>query len=257
MSSVCSIFSLLEESPMTVFNGTAGNDTLPPVGADNSGADEFFAGAGDDTITGGTGNDTVAGEAGNDRNIWNNGDNTDTFDGGDGIDVQEVNGSTTAGDTFTLSASGSTALFSRTNLVPFSVGMTNVEGIEVNGLDGDDSFTIGNLAGTSLAAGTIRFDGGNGNDTLNASASATAVTALGGAGIDNLTGSSAADTIDGGADADQMTGGLGPGRRRQRRPDRVQRRRHDRRRRRCRSDGGRARQRHLYGGQCRRCSRRN
>lgn len=42
MSSVCSIFSPLEESSMTVFNGTADNDTLPPAGADNSGADQFF-----------------------------------------------------------------------------------------------------------------------------------------------------------------------------------------------------------------------
>jgi Ca2+-binding RTX toxin-like protein len=202
---------------MATFNGTAGNDTLPPPGADNSGDDQFFglagndtlaAGNGNDTITGGTGNDTVTGGAGNDRNIWNNGDNTDTFDGGDGLDVQEVNGAA-AGDVFTLSNNGGVALFSRTNLVPFDVGMTNVERLEVRSLDGDDSFTIGNLTGTSLATGTLFFDGGLGNDTLDASASTTAITGLGGAGEDTLRGGSGNDTITGGTGNDTVTGGAG------------------------------------------------
>jgi RTX calcium-binding nonapeptide repeat (4 copies)/FG-GAP-like repeat len=44
---------------MTIFNGTNGNDILPPVGEDNSGNDYFYPGTGRDSVSGGAGNDTL------------------------------------------------------------------------------------------------------------------------------------------------------------------------------------------------------
>jgi Ca2+-binding RTX toxin-like protein len=47
------------EKFMTIFNGTNGNDILPPVGEDNSGDDYFYPGTGLDSVSGGAGNDTL------------------------------------------------------------------------------------------------------------------------------------------------------------------------------------------------------
>jgi Ca2+-binding RTX toxin-like protein len=141
--------------------------------------------------------------------IWRNGDGTDTVDGGIGIDKEQLFMSTdvTTGDIATLTASVATAVFERTNLIGFKVNTTNVETFEVNGLAGDDSLTVGNLAGTVVTG--VTFNGGDGNDTLDASATAVVITADGGAGNDTLTGGSANDTLNGGAGNDTLQGGAG------------------------------------------------
>ncbi len=53
------------------------------------------------------------------------------------------------------------------------------------------------------------FDGGDGNDILDASHTYTDITALGGAGNDSLTGGSGNDLITGGDGNDTLVGGFG------------------------------------------------
>ncbi len=49
---------------MAIFNGTAGDDVLPPIGSDNSGNDQVFGLAGNDILAGGKGADLIDGGAG-------------------------------------------------------------------------------------------------------------------------------------------------------------------------------------------------
>ncbi|MFK7770351.1 MAG: calcium-binding protein, partial [Mariniblastus sp.] len=72
-------------------------------------------------------------------------------------------------------------------------------------LDLDDLFTVTGLAGIA----DLSVLGGDGNDTLDASAVSTGVQFFGGDGNDVLIGSGGVDTINGGADNDTITGGLG------------------------------------------------
>ena len=131
----------------------------------------------DDTIDGGGGNDTIAGDPGNDNInggdgddliIWRNGDGSDAVNGGAGTDTQQLIMSDTAGDVATLSNFVGSGFFQRTNLVPFFVSTSTVERVDFQGQGGDDSLTVFNLAGTTIT--DVLFSGGDGNDTLNASA---------------------------------------------------------------------------------------
>ena len=85
--------------------------------------------------------------------------------------------------------------------------MANVERVDFQGQGGDDTFTVGSLAGTTITA--VLFSGGDGNDTLDASAAAVGITASGGAGNDTLTGGTANDRLNGGPGADKLNGGGG------------------------------------------------
>ena len=188
--------------PITASGGD-GNDTL----TGGTGADTLNGDAGNDTLEGHRGNDTLNGGDGDDLIIWRNGDGTDTVDGGAGTDTQQLIMSDAAGDVGTLTAAGANAVFARTNLVPFQVTMANVERVDFQGQGGDDTFTVGSLAGTTITA--ILFSGGDGNDTLDASAAAIGITASGGAGNDTLTGGTANDRLNGGPGADKLNGGGG------------------------------------------------
>ena len=66
-----------------------------------------------------------------------------------------------------LSAFKSTAeIYSSPFSLPATFNLTNVETLEVNGLGGNDFLTIASTAGTALTS--IVFNGGDGDDTLNA-----------------------------------------------------------------------------------------
>jgi len=173
----------------------------------NDAANQFEGGGGNDTFIGGRGNDTIFGGDGNDLNIWNNGDGSDFFDGGAGSDTQQVNGAPNAGDTFTVGTSGNQVVFNRTNLGPFQLNLLNVETLEVNGQGDNDTLTVGSTAGTALTS--IVFNGGEGNDTLNAANATVSITALGGPGADILNGGNANDVLSGGIGDDIITGGRG------------------------------------------------
>ena len=145
-------------------NVTGGQNGDSLVG--NLSANTLLGGPGGDTLVGGPGNDTLSGDAGADVLAWSNGDNNDVLDGGADADTVQVNGSVTAGDVFTVAANATRIAFSRTNLVPFGLDIGTVETLTVNGIGGDDSFTVNSLASvTDLSL--LQLFGFDGNDTFN------------------------------------------------------------------------------------------
>jgi Ca2+-binding RTX toxin-like protein len=208
--------------------GGAGDDTLDGgSGRDrvfgDAGNDNIQGGAGNDFVSGGDGNDFVAGGTGNDRMLggagddtldWDDQDGSDVISGNEGRDTVEVDGSTTLGDNFVLgkNASGN-ALFERVGLDGQPVGQINlvvdtVEVFDVSGEGGNDTFVVNDLAGTGVDL--IEFDGGAGNDTLDARATAVRVVANGGEGDDVLTGGTGTIVVSPTSTlGDQMTGGVG------------------------------------------------
>ncbi|MGB3406689.1 MAG: calcium-binding protein [Jannaschia sp.] len=183
--------------------GGAGDDLLQGGSAD----DTFFAGSGNDIVVGQRGNDTAYLEDGDDRFIWNNGDGSDFINGGKGFDVTQVNGADGAGDEFDLRQVDGQAIFNRLNLGLFILTNEEIEQFEINGQGGDDSLTVGDLTGSGVQS--VVFSGGDGNDFLNASGTATPITADGGAGDDILIGGSGDDILIGGDGADLLIGGGG------------------------------------------------
>ncbi|MBD1995519.1 calcium-binding protein [Leptolyngbya sp. FACHB-541] len=183
--------------------GDAGNDLLIGSGVH----DYLYGGKGHDVVVGDRGNDRMYGQQGNDRLVWNNGDGSDLMDGGVGYDVIEVNGARQQGDEFTLKAEGGKAIFDRINLVPFTLTVDNAEAFKVSGLGGDDSFVVDDLTGTDVRS--VRFYGGEGNDTFDGKNTKTPLTLYGDAGDDTLTGGKYHDTIKGGDGKDWLTGGGG------------------------------------------------
>ena len=222
--------------------GGAGNDRLWT----GSGNDTLSGGAGLDDLSGGDGDDVFVYASGGMRNY---GDENDTFDGGSGTDRLEVRAELTgvywevglasygvATYSLTAGAGGAvrftrsqdvqpdngasfhyehTATASDTETFRF-IGATGVVGetIFVGGGDtiympvGDDRLTIGDLAGTGMT-GLIEFDGGSGDDWLDALAVANQVNALGGTGNDHLGAGSSNDTLSGGGGNDVLIGGAG------------------------------------------------
>ena len=151
--------------------------------------------------------DTAYLEEGDDRFVWNNGDGSDFINGGAGFDVTQVNGADGAGDEFDLRVVDGQAIFNRLNLGLFTLTNEEIEQFEINGQGGDDSFTVGDLTGSGVQS--VIFSGGDGNDFLNGSGTATPITADGGAGDDILIGGSGDDILIGGDGADLLIGGGG------------------------------------------------
>ncbi|MEM6717546.1 MAG: calcium-binding protein, partial [Cyanobacteria bacterium P01_C01_bin.147] len=158
-------------------------------------------------VVGQRGNDSARLGSGHDRFIWNNGDGSDFINGGKGFDVTEVNGADGAGDEFDLAAVDGQAIFNRLNLGLFTLTNEKIEQFEINGQGGDDSLTIGDLTGSTVE--TVVFSGGDGDDTLDARESSTAIEAFGGDGDDLLLGGSAVDTFYAGAGDDIVVGQRG------------------------------------------------
>src|SRR5512132_1393563 len=167
-------------------NGGNGDDLLTG-GSDN---DHLLGDGGNDRIVGFKGNDDLEGGDGNDVLVWNNGDNTDVMDGDAGADEVEINGAPTAGDIFTAAPNAGRVLFTRANLVPFTVDFS-AERLTVNGGGGGDQFTVSpGLPGLLATA-----DGGSGNDLLSGADEVDSF--VGGAGNDSLTGGGGSDLLDG------------------------------------------------------------
>ena len=174
---------------MATFTGTAGNDVLPPVGGNNSGADTMEGLRGNDTLRGGTGSDTLEGEAGDD--LLDGGSGADTFRGGAGTDLVSYYG----------------------GAVAVQVNLTNNvnHGGDAEGDNFQDAIEIvhGSLFADTLlglaSAQTLR--GLAGNDVLRGQAGDDGLE--GGDGDDQLDGGDGADTLAGGAGADRLFGGAG------------------------------------------------
>ena len=220
--------------------GAAGNDTLNGQLGDDvvlggDGNDLVLGGSGEDTLDGQAGNDTLDGQGGSDTVFGGEGDDTfwfnpnnsgiETVDGEEGLNSVQANG-TNSGESITVAAVGNVLGITTGTSTLFITG--NVQNVIVDGLGGDDTITVGDVAGighvkidvrggvgddllTAVGAniGTARLSlsGDNGNDTLIGSAGDD--TLNGGAGNDAANGGAGNDTVNGDAGNDQLAGGLG------------------------------------------------
>jgi len=205
--------------PMTIVQGTAGNDTLPGSAA----SEIFFGGAGNDTINGGAGGDILVGGAGIDK-----------LTGGTGADTFRVvaqsdsyrNATTSFDDTLTdfdvtqdkidLAGLGFTGLGNGrggTLQVSYSASSNRTY---IKDYDADASgnrfelILSGNFTSTLTASHFIFnrvITGTSASDSLLGSDSAD--TLLGLAGNDSLSGGAGDDKLDGGAGRDSLYGGAG------------------------------------------------
>jgi Ca2+-binding RTX toxin-like protein len=184
-------------APLTLLalNGGTGDDSLsggdgPDLISGGDGNDKLDGDAGDDRLVGDRGTDTLSGGDGDDALVWNNGDGSDVMNGDAGADAVEINGAPTAGDIFTAAPNAGRVLFTRTNLVPFTVDFA-AEALAVNGGGGDDQLTVS----PGLPGLLVTADGGSGNDLLSGADEADSF--VGGAGNDTLTGGGGSDLLDG------------------------------------------------------------
>ncbi|MBD2463508.1 hypothetical protein H6G89_21115 [Oscillatoria sp. FACHB-1407] len=221
-------------------NASSGNDRIDAgAGNDNinggSGNDIIRARDGNDVITGGTGIDTISGDAGNDiinagigddRMLggsgddlmgWRDGEGSDLMTGGDGTDTVAVEGALTRGDNFTLGkdAQGQVLLDRPTidgqAVGQFTLTVSTSEIFNVNGVGGNDTFVVNDLSNTGVTS--IVFNGGEGNDSLDARNTAIRIVADGGNGDDLLAGGTGTIQIPVGTGTatvgDSLTGGGG------------------------------------------------
>lgn len=220
------ILSVLDLSNTAItqvtFDGGAGNDTLDAgntsvallaaggTGDDSliggSAADVLGGGDGNDTIDGSGGDDTMLGGTGDDRLIWNPGGGSDGMVGGEGTDTTVANGGG-ADEQFSLRQRDGQVIFDRLEPSPFTLTITEAEVMEVNGNDGNDVLGVLDLSNTAMTQ--VNFNGGAGNDTLDATNANVPVFAVGGEGEDSLLGGTGADTLAGGAEVDLLSGGAG------------------------------------------------
>lgn len=208
-------------APSATLRGGDGNDTLDPniggfvggvIGAAIVGNVVQEGGAGNDFLDSGFGNDIMRGGSGNDILQWLPGTLLDNYDGGTGTDIGRVVGNdNNQGDAFLVRANGDGRVrFDRTNLVPFTIFMDNVETVDLRTQSGDDTITVGDLGGTDVKL--VTADAGTGNDTIDGSGqirSGVSLFLLGGDGDDTITGGAGADVLSGGAGNDTLRGGKG------------------------------------------------
>jgi Ca2+-binding RTX toxin-like protein len=182
--------SLLSAATTTVFPPGAGLVLTGTASADvMNGSDA------DDALTGLAGNDTMSGAAGNDT--LNGGAGTDALNGQDGSDLYLV-GLSTEHAAAEFADSGS----SGTDEVRFTATSSSTLTLFA-GDTGIEQVVIG--TGTGAVAdrsGVVAL-------SVVATAVGHALTILGNAGANKLTGTAFNDTLDGGVGADTMTGGLG------------------------------------------------
>ena len=196
-----------------IVNAGAGNDTiLAGAGNDSvlggSGADYLDGQAGNDTLAGQGGKDTLIGGEGDDTFQWNaSGDGDDVVSSIDGYDQMQIT-ATNAADTVAVSKLGPRIqVTSGSNVLTVNANISVIS-IDLGG--GDDLLTVGDLSGVAQTVLTI--NGGDGNDTLDATAGVLGDVRLrlsGDAGNDSILGSANDDTIEGGTGLDTLNGGSG------------------------------------------------
>ena len=144
--------------------GSAAPPHRPTTLEGQGGADTLIGGRGADTLNGGDGNDLVDGNGGN-----------DSVEGGAGFDTLSFNGSAGA-DQLRLTADGARARLTR-DVGASTLDSGGVERLDIAPLGGDDTLTLGDVAGTGvqevhpdLAGGSDRLilDGTSKDDIVNA-----------------------------------------------------------------------------------------
>jgi Ca2+-binding RTX toxin-like protein len=185
---------------MTTFNGTNGDDILPPEGSDTSGDDSFFGFGGNDTASGGAGNDSFDMGSGNDVVFAGDGDDNlsggadnDTLYGGAGVDYMDGGG----GDDILDGGTGADTMVGNFGDDTYYVDNANDVVTEISIGDGTDqvfssvSYALSQFVENLTLTGTKNLNT-NGNDLNN-----------------QLVGNSGNNVIDGMAGADVMIGGAG------------------------------------------------
>ena len=219
--------TLLDET-LTV-RGGRGNDTI----AGGSGNDVLIGGPGNDTITGNAGNDIILGGPGSDvvsgglgndivslgddadTFLWDPGDAGDVVDGGTGTDALQFHGSN-IGETTSLSANGSSAVFAR-DVAAVDETMNNIEEFDLTTLGGPDQVAINDLTGTSITKVHVDLTGSDGMGdqqpdvvTVNGTDGADNIGVLEGGDDVAVNGLSALTDVSGGESIDQLQiNGLG------------------------------------------------
>ncbi len=179
------------------------NDTVNAFGGAVAGSLNVIAGAGNDTVSdtnANTGAITVDGGEGNDVITFsgaNTGTSTTSLVGGEGTDTITIGAFVGA-----VTISGGAGVDTVTTGA-LSNAATAKAYIDLG--DGADVITLGAHGAASLT--TIL--GGEGADSIVATASGGSHTIEGGAGNDTIKGGSAVDSIDGGADNDSILGAAG------------------------------------------------
>ncbi|EPF17267.1 beta strand repeat-containing protein [Microcystis aeruginosa] len=174
------------------FTGTPGNDNITGT----SGDDNIYGLAGNDNLSGGSGNDNLYGGVGNDT--LNGGTGNDNFgtwwDGREYIEQdQYIGGIGTDRLTFGSGDLGISLTYTDINAGTFSTGGTikEVEELDFQGGIGNDNI---NASATTY----VILKGGEGNDVL-----------TGGSGNDDLYGQVGNDNLSGGSGNDNLYGGVG------------------------------------------------
>jgi len=216
--------------PADLFGGTdndtltggSGDDTLSGGSGDDilqgaSGVDRLVAGDGNDLVDGDKGNDTALLGAGGDTFQWDPGDGSDVVEGQDGTDTMLFLGAD-LDEKIDIRANGARIRLVR-DIGNVTMDFDGTERVAVPTKGGNDSVTVGNLAGT--AATQIDLDLGAGNDIADASAQTSGTvtltahggdgndTLIGSPGNDHLFGDNGDDVLIGNGGADQLDGGPG------------------------------------------------
>jgi Ca2+-binding RTX toxin-like protein len=140
-----------------------GSDVFDDGITGNDAANRLEGRGGLDSLTGGHGNDTLLGGDDMDWFTWNSGDGSDFIDGG--TDHDFLDAYLTAGDdSFVISASGNQV---RLTSGTTQIRVVNVEELGVFDKGGNNTLTVGSMAGTALS--NLSYNGGEVNDTLNSS----------------------------------------------------------------------------------------
>ncbi len=164
-----------------------------------------------DMVVGGEGNDTLKGSAFQDLLIGGAGDDEfrhssgrDQIIGGDGVKDTYLLDGTNFDDTIAINGvqDGTSNLAFDVNLITNAVLMTSrisldpdIEVIGVRGLGGNDTMTA-NFGRNALK--DVRFEGGNGNDSIDVLSLESKATLVGGSGDDTLIGGLSDDLLIGG-----------------------------------------------------------
>lgn len=202
--------------------GSGGNDLIiGGLDGDNlqggEGNDSMLGGGGDDTIDGQAGEDTLFGQGGhdsllggdgNDELVWRGDiDGNDTLDGQNNGNIGIVRGDSGA-DTFSVGQDSDGNLTVTEGV--FTATFINTANVRIDGNNGNDTITIGDISSAGLIALTI--NGGTGDDVINGSSGAlvsTQLTINGGEGQDTITGTMNSEVINGDTDNDSLIGGGG------------------------------------------------
>jgi Ca2+-binding RTX toxin-like protein len=183
--------------PASILGGN-GNDTI----LGGSAVETIYGGNGDDFIDGNRAADIAFMGAGDDTFRWDPGDASDVVEGEDGSDTLLFNGANVT-ETVDLSANGERFTFFR-QPGNITMDMNEVEISVFNALNGPDTITVNDLAGTDLTQVDLSLESGPGNGVgdllvdqviVNGTPGDDAIVVTGGAGNVNVAGLSATVAI--------------------------------------------------------------